>query len=78
MLDFSTVYYKCFLRTSTRTQRGGLKGAGRRQCRQWGLRDAPEYKLIYCIQGHHQLGTMHVYGHWQVLSIEWQDLGLRT
>jgi len=29
----------------------------------WGLRDAPEYKLIYCIQGHHQLGTMHVYGH---------------
>ena len=23
-----------------------------------GLRDAPEYKLIGCIQDHHQLGTM--------------------
>jgi hypothetical protein len=29
---------------------------------------APEYKLIYCIQGHRQLGTMHVHGHWQLVT----------
>ena len=52
---------------SLKITRGGLKGAARRPCRQWRLRDAPEYKLIYCIQGHHQLGTMHAHGHWQLV-----------